>query len=86
MFKIQIIDLDNNEVQVDTVTSVIMGAMLCNEKTDDKRACLQFMSFFNDDIVNTYYVAQSLEELSKNEIERCVNIVKERFIGAEEVV
>ena len=85
MFKIQIIDLDNNEVQVDTVTSVIMGAMLCNEKTDDKRACLQFMSFFNDDIENAFCVAQSLEEFSKKEIRRCVNIVKARCIGAEEV-
>lgn len=84
MFKIQIIDLETNEVQVDTTSSVIMGAMLCNEKTDDKRACLQVMSFFNDDIENAFCVAVALADVSEKEKKRCVDIVKERCIGAEE--
>ena len=85
MFKIQIIDLETNEVQIDTTSSVIMGAMLCNEKTDDKRACLQIMSFFNDEIENAFCVAKALADVSEKEKRRCLNIVKETCIGAEEV-
>lgn len=83
MFKIQIIDLETNEVKVDTTSSVIMGVMLCNEKSDDKRACLQIMSFFNDGIENAFCVAAALADVSEQKKRRCVDLVKQRCIGEE---
>lgn len=83
MYKVTIIDLDNNNVELEVETSCIMGAFIDNEKTDEKRACIAVLSMFNDDIENAYVCADALEGVSRKEKNRCAEIVKKLCAGEE---
>lgn len=83
MYKVTIIDLDNNNVELEVETSCIMGAYIHNAKTDEKRTCIAVISMFNDDLANAYICADSLEGVSRKEKKRCAEILKKLCAGEE---
>ena len=85
MFKVTIIDLDNNSVELDITTSCIMGAIVDNSKTDEKRTCLNAISFFNGDVADAYAVADVLSGIGEKEKRRCADIVKRICTGEEDL-
>ena len=85
MFKVTIIDLDGNSVELDITTSCIMGAFVDDSKTDEKRTCLNAVSFFNGDVADAFAVADSLHGIGEKEKRRCADIVKRICTGEEDL-
>ena len=83
MFKVTIIDLDDNSVELETTTSCIMGAFIDDAKSDEKCACIKCLSFFNGDVAEAFAVADSLHGIGKKEKRRCADIVREICTGEE---
>lgn len=83
MFKVTIIDLDDNSVELDITTSCIMGAFVDDSKSDEKRTCVNAVSFFNGDVVDAFGVADSLHGIGEKEKRRCADIVREICAGEE---
>ena len=83
MFKVTIIDLDDNSVELDITTSCIMGAFVDDSKSDEKRICVKCLSFFNGDVADAFVVADSLHGIGEKEKRRCADIVREICTGEE---